>query len=216
MNQTSTKLQLVNYDGSPIELDLDFAYTAEARIREISFVNKHTAPELASTFNVAYGQLARHFGRIMYEMGMAEIAVKKRKAVLTLDYIPEEMTKRKLAKGNEDIREAFYYTDPDYLKAKEGLAALEATKELLYIKMNSLRMAFEATKSVMKEQGNMPAASLASSTPNGEGITATPPVNNEVVVGPYVPTVTTVPATYVKQEPAPTVKYRGGWTKPKG
>ena len=148
-----TKLTIQTFDSQMLSIELDYAYQAESRIREISFVNKHTAPELCATFNAAYARLAQTFSMLLYKLGQAEIAVKRRKAVLTLDVIPEKMAEKKLGKANEDIREAFYYLDEDFVKAKDSLASIEAAKELIYIKMNALRMAFEATKAVLKDTG---------------------------------------------------------------
>lgn len=147
-----TTLHIQTVD-SQLSIELDYAYKAEARIHELAFVNKTTAPELCAAFNSAYARLAETFGMLLYKLGQAEIAVKRRKAVLTLDVIPDKMTEKKLGKGNEDIREAFYYLDDDYVKAKDALASIEAAKELIYIKMNALRMAFEATKAVLKDTG---------------------------------------------------------------
>lgn len=149
----NTTLTIQTPDAQLLSIELDYAYQAESRIREISFVNKNTAPELCATFNSAYAKLAQAYSMLLYKMGQAEIAVKRRKAVLTLDIVPEKMVEKKLGKGNEDIREAFYYTDEDFVKAKDSLASIEAAKELIYIKMNALRMAFEATKAVLKDTG---------------------------------------------------------------
>lgn len=198
-----TKLRIQTTEAQPLEIELDYAYQAESRIREVAFVNKVTAPELCAAFNTAYARLAQSFGLLMYKVGQAEIAVKRRKAVVTLDVIPEQLVERKLGKGNDDIREAFYYTDEEYLKAKDSLASLEAAKELLYIKMNALRMAFEATKSVLKGDGFIgERKGGVSDLPDEIGIGTGP---QEVEVGPYVPV-----------QPTTTGKvYSGGWTKPK-
>jgi hypothetical protein len=152
---TSIVINRPNVGTGTITVNMALAYQAESRIREIAFANKNTAPELAAAFNQAYSDLARAYGTLHYELAMAEIALKKRKAILTLDIIPELMEKKGMdkKKSNEDTREAFCYTDPDFIHAKESISAIEAIKELVYIKMNSLRMALEVTKNILRGDG---------------------------------------------------------------
>src|SRR5512138_1843500 len=116
MNETETKI-ILSVPGSPDErIEMCNVYRAEGRIHDIAFVNKETAPELLAVLSEGYSDLSRAFGKVHYLVGKLEIAKKRRKAILTLDYIPAEAEKRGLANkrsptGSEDIREAFYYTD---------------------------------------------------------------------------------------------------------
>jgi hypothetical protein len=193
MHEQGTQILVPRFTGNrqPIVVDMDLPYRAEARINEISFANKSTAPELASFFNQAYGQLATAYAKLHYEMGMSEIACKKRKAVLTLDHIPDKMKEKGFAKSNEDVREAFLYTDEDYINLKESLAAIEATKELVYIKMNALKMALDTTRGILNGVGALPYNSHAvGPLPEDLVLPPLPPGIEHENVGPYRPTVT--------------------------
>lgn len=125
-------------------------------MHELAFANTNTAKELAATFWDAHSRLARIYGEVSRELASTEVALKKRKAVLTLDVIPDKakekgLTSSRSPTGSEDIREAFYYTDDEFVAIKESLGALEAVKEMLEIKLTSLRGAAETAKRMIGE-----------------------------------------------------------------
>lgn len=157
MRETDTSIVLAVPGNQALIVNMETVYRAEGRLSDIAFVNRETAGELLSAFNQGYSELSRAFGRVCYLVSKLEKDRKRRKAILTLDVIPEKAKEKGLANsrsptGSEDVREAFYYSDQEFLDLTDALGAAEATKELLGIKVRSLWAAMDAVKSVTREQ----------------------------------------------------------------
>jgi hypothetical protein len=153
----STSLTIVRpqKDLAPLEFDLSIAYEAERQIQAIASAGSGNALYLASVFGRAYASLGRIYGEIYCEVGKATVQARKRRAQIILDEAPAIAKAKGLASprspcGAEDIREAICYQDEDYCKIEEYRAALEAAKELVFIKLQSMRMCHDAVKSIMR------------------------------------------------------------------
>ena len=140
---------------TPFVVDLTFAYQGEAKLQEIATATQTSAPYLASVFSRAYASLGRAFGALIHEVGSQTIASRKRRARIILDLAPHIAKEKGLSSarsptGSEDVREAICYSDEEYCAVEEYRAALEAVKELVFIKLQAMRMGYEATRAIIR------------------------------------------------------------------
>jgi hypothetical protein len=140
---------------NPFEVDLTLAYQAEGHLKEIATAGSGNALFLVSKFARAYNALGRAYGMLYKEVGSAAIDSRKRRAHIILDLAPAKAKEKGLSSqrsptGSEDVREAICYSDPDYCAIEEYRAALEAAKELVFIKLQAMRMGYEAVKSIIR------------------------------------------------------------------
>ena len=138
----------------PHRFNLERVYEAEARLQDIQLAGTAQAKDLFAVFTKAYVQLGRIHSKVKYEVAMAAIASRKRRAVLMLDVIPEQAKAKGLGTaraptGSEDVREAFMYSDPDFLHIEESRAALEATEALVFGKMMAMKDAMAACRMML-------------------------------------------------------------------
>jgi hypothetical protein len=152
----STTLAVPHYRQGlePFKFDLARVYEAEARLGDIAICTKPLAKDLVATFTKAYVQLGKVHAKVKYEVAMATIQARRRRAVLLLDEMPEKAKAKGLATaraptGSEDVREAFFYTDETYLHIEEARAGLEATQELLFGKMMAMRGAIDSCRAML-------------------------------------------------------------------
>jgi hypothetical protein len=143
---------------APFEVDLRLAYEGERKMKEIATATSGNALHLASVFARAYDSLGRAFGHLYKEVGSATIESRKRKAKLVLDEAPRIAKEKGLANsrspsGAEDVRAAVCYADEEYCRIEEYRNALEAAKELVFCKLQAMRMAYDAVRSLVRGTG---------------------------------------------------------------
>jgi len=106
----------------PLVLDMSEIYVALGRKEEVAVVNSHKAPELLSTFNIAFLNCSRLINALEYELGVAEQRIREIKAVILIDRMKDLLEEAGLSNprnplGSEDIRQAMYERDPEYKRA---------------------------------------------------------------------------------------------------
>lgn len=155
MNNEKTKIVLPKgrAEKGEFEVDLDFLAKIEKRKKEISYVNKESAPELLYSFNESYCEVNKIAIQISLEYNQALEAVEERKAVVLLDIVPEELKKRNLASarspaGSDDFRKAILQLDSKLKDLNERAETLKAFYQLLKIKSKGLEMAYQAVKKI--------------------------------------------------------------------
>lgn len=152
----------------PFEVDLKLAFDGERRMQEIATATTGNALLLCSVFARAYDSLGRAYGHIYCEVGCATVAARKRKSILVLDKAPGIAKEKGLSSarsptGSEDVREAICYADEEYCRIEEYRAGLEAAKELIYCKLQAMRMSYDAVRSLVRGTG-APAGNSVTST----------------------------------------------------
>jgi hypothetical protein len=158
-NSTTTlSIQRPQKGLTPFEVDLRLAYEGEARMKEIATATTGNALHLASVFARSYDSLGRAFGHLYKEVGSATIDSRKRKAKLVLDEAPRIAKEKGLAtsrspSGAEDVRDAICYADEEYCRIEEYRNSLEAAKELVFCKLQAMRMAYDAVRSLVRGTG---------------------------------------------------------------
>ena len=151
---------LVRRDEPTFEVDLTVIHRAEARREELVTAAGRGLLELANAFDDGYDAACKLHSRVIYELEMATIASRKRRAVMLRDEVPQRIRERGLSTsrspvGAEDIRENIYYEDDEFVKLEEYRAALECIKELLFGKMMSMtRMCRRAEALLQRRDAN--------------------------------------------------------------
>lgn len=145
-------------NGSQFSLPMVKLYEAEARIREISLVNAHTAPELLATFNIAYLDVNDYLRQLELLLHEAEQAVNGRKSIVLLDIVPTFLSERGLTgkskAGSEDLREAVLNQDTEYLRLIDIVAMMKAVIKLFEEKKKGFEMAFTSVKRILGSENN--------------------------------------------------------------
>lgn len=152
----------------PLVLDLADIYTALGRKDEVAVVNSHKAPELLSTFNIAYLNASRVINVLEYELLQVEALMEQVKSIILLDRMKDILAASGLANprnplGSEDIRNAVYVKDPEYSRAKQLAGNLAC-----YIKqISDFRKFFQNSyDSVKKIMGSEPSSAYGRQNPN--------------------------------------------------
>ena len=134
---------LMGGEGKTFELDLAPVYRAEARREELVMARGHALVELANAFDLGYDHICKLHSRVIYELELATIASRKRRAVILRDEMPQILQQRgwttaKSPVGSADIRDTVFYEDSEFVALEQYRATLEAIKELLFGKTFSL------------------------------------------------------------------------------
>lgn len=134
---------LVRRDEPTFEVDLTAIHLAESRREELVTAQGRSLLELANNFDDGYDAACKLHSKVIYELEMATIASRKRRACLLRDDFPRIIKERGLSTsrspvGAEDIRSNMYYEDDEFTKLEQYRGALEAVKELLFGKMMSM------------------------------------------------------------------------------
>jgi len=173
-------LTILPYKPGGISLTLDLApcFVAEARIHEISFADKQRAKDLFSEFTRAYIYASKLHAMCKLHVFRATTASRRRRSIVLIDIIPEKVKEKGLttsrsATGAADIREAFIYTDTEYLACEDARAALEAAEQLMFGKMMAFREAADAVKHMLSPD-DRPRLNNAEIHPNAHGTDAVP------------------------------------------
>lgn len=156
---TTIFVERLEQNQGNVEFDLTIPYMAESRIREIAFVTIEKAPELLSLFVEAYAKLADHYATLEEMVERGKNAADRRRAVIILDEVPEYVKAKGIGNarspmGSEDIREAIVQQDASYAILLDKIASYKATRELVYMKLKAIDMAYTAIKKIIDNQSN--------------------------------------------------------------
>jgi hypothetical protein len=233
MNQPSTKILIKRPTPglAPLEFDLTLAYRGEQALKELASANSGNAMYLSGIFGLAYSSLGRIYGDLHREVAEATIASRKRRAVIILDMATEIAKSKGLSSaraptGSEDIREAICYADDEYTAIETYRASLEGLKELVYIKLNSMRLAFDAVKSISRSTVSSASGSVVDLGTNKDSFTRIMEENTTTILkaneysAPHskipfneIPEIEEVTTKNKINNSTPTVK--SGWGKPR-
>lgn len=186
----TAELILAPYRRNALALKMDMMpiFQAEQRINEIAFAGKDQAKSLFADFTRAYVYSAKLHAMVKLHVARATNESRKRRAVLILDYIPEQAKAKGLATtrsptGAEDIREAFLYRDEEFLNIEDARAALEAAEALLLSKLMAFRDAAQGCRAMLAPQ-DVPHFNNAETQPNAYGTDANPRMVEEPIDAP--------------------------------
>lgn len=155
-------------DLAPFEVDLKLAYVGEQKMQEIATASSGNALHLASVFSRAYDSLGRAYGGLINEAGRATVAARKRRSILVLDKavaIAKEkgLSSARSPSGSEDVREAICYADDEYCAIEEYRASIDAAKELVFCKLQAMRMSWDSVRSLVRGTGGPNGAAVGNS-----------------------------------------------------
>ena len=141
-------------------LDLTMVYAAERRIPEIQLVKRETAGGLLAELMQGYGQANQAFALVIKLLTDTENAVKRRRAMLLLDVVPDKLREKGLATtknptGSEDLRNAIIEQDEEYAELQDRKGLLDATRLLIDGKRKNLDMAYTAIKKIISPDSGM-------------------------------------------------------------
>jgi hypothetical protein len=126
-------LVIPGFKGSPdLQVDMSTMREAEARLIEAKTVNPVTYIDLEHTFNEAWRTQRTAFGKIGYQIALAETHLEKVKSDILIDQYPDFMKDKPRSQDSADMREAFYMRQPEYVEALtriDQLKAMEAYTE---------------------------------------------------------------------------------------
>lgn len=130
--------------------------SAVSRIGEVQTVTKLKAPELLSTYNLAWRDAAEAMAYVRANHIQAKKHADKLRAIILLDKAPtilkeKGLTTTKSPGGSEDFRQAILDSDDEYQAALENAAVIECIIELLRGKQKSVEMAFTSVKKILGE-----------------------------------------------------------------
>lgn len=150
MELTNTSLVCPRGDGKgePISLNLGKILETESRLMELSCITVDKAPELMAAFNKSWLELQRTVTVLRYEYVKAEDAIRKRKAVILLDYA-EDILKSKGLKSSADLRMAIVESDDEYVQTQDRASFLKSVISLLEGKMTAFENGFTAIKKLL-------------------------------------------------------------------
>jgi hypothetical protein len=218
--RTALILQRPEKGLAPLEVDLALAYEAEARLPDIAHVNRMTAPGLVAMFTRAADHMAKVHARLEFEVQRATIASRRRRSIVTLDLMPQQVKERGLGSprsplGAEDIREALLYGDDEYCRIEEARAGLEAARELAFNKLLLLKGAARSCEKVLEPEGRGEARAAGHSGTLASGHQNRDPAANlceEAMdrVARQEPT-----PSRAENSPTPPPARKGGWGIPK-
>jgi hypothetical protein len=158
----------ISESSAPITLDMEQIYHTESRLGDIRVANTENYVELMGTFNEAAHTTMKYIAKIEFELLMAKQQYDRRKAVLILDVIPEELRKREI-KSSEDVRNSFLTLDEECARYKDRIDCLTAAITLLDGKVKSFVRAFNAAKSVAEvKRGSYTSLSTSGNIKNSE------------------------------------------------
>ena len=154
MSEAILSIKLYREGMPSLALNLEPIHVAERRLSDLALATKHQAPGLFVVYMQGYISAAKQHAAILVHMQKAAIAARRRRSVLLLDEIPAKAAAKGLGNsrnptGSEDVREAFFYADPEYIAIEESRASLEAAEKLFFGKMMAMKMACEAAKMMM-------------------------------------------------------------------
>lgn len=165
---------LVRREEKTFEVDLTVIHKAEARRDELIAAQGSSLLELANAFDDGYDAACKLHSKVIYEMEMATIASRKRRAVLLRDEFPRIIKERNLGStkspvGAADIRDTLLYEDDEFVHVEQYRAALEAIKELLFGKMMSMTRICRRTEALIQRRETR-TSGLGETDPHGDAL----------------------------------------------
>ena len=145
-----------------IAFDLRNVNSALSRQEEVSIVTKDKAPELMSTFLKAYTDAKKYSTVAKYQLERARITQKRIYAILAKDKVPD-MLKQLCLKDTKANYDLLINLDPEYQRAEELSALMDAILEDLNGKAKALEMLYQAVKKVYASFEGMPYGSNTNS-----------------------------------------------------
>lgn len=144
-------LTVVRPNGSQFSVDLTELRRLEARQSEAAGCGRMVALGLMTSMKEGYEIAATARANIGLELDRAQTALATRKAIVSLDLVPEMLRSRGLSTernpaGSKEQREDVLMIDKEYLALQDYVAQLKAAKELMGVKMETFRMAFSTAK----------------------------------------------------------------------
>lgn len=136
-----------NGTDKPTVLDMSGIVKASARLIELQSVTRMKAGELLYTFISAWRDAKRYMAAVSRQLTRAKRRVKEVRAIVVLDKVPDELTRRGLASarspaGSEDLRDSVVARDPEYQAASDIVEQLAAIVECLDIEAETFKMAY--------------------------------------------------------------------------
>ena len=142
---------------APLIIDLREVYALEARKAEIVSVSKINGGSLLRAMEDGYQQTGNLLAMVAYKLTEVELALKRRKAFIMLDVIPQVIQDRKLGtartpNGAADIRASIIATDVELQQLENCEAQLTAMKAKLKVKVDGFQMTYSGVKRVIDEK----------------------------------------------------------------
>lgn len=142
-------IALYRKDLPALKLELGPIIAAEHRINDIGFASKDQAKGLYSTFMGAYIHASKLHAMVKLHVAKGAIESRKRRSIVLIDIIPGKAKEKGLGTarsptGAEDVREAFFYADEEFVSIENSRAHLEAAEQFMFGKMMAFRSAAEA------------------------------------------------------------------------
>jgi hypothetical protein len=147
-------IALYRQDLAPLKLELGPIIAAEHRINDIGFATKDQAKVLYSTFIGAYIHAAKMHAMVKLHVAKGAIESRKRRSIVLIDIIPGKAKEKGLGSarsptGAEDVREAFFYADEEFVAIENSRSHLEAAEALMFGKMMAFKSAAEACAAML-------------------------------------------------------------------
>jgi hypothetical protein len=150
-------LAVARPNGSVFSVDMTEIRRLEARQAEASGCGRMEALALMLDMKEGYRESGEARAAIGMELDRAKVALKMRKAIVSLDIVPEELKRRGLTSaknpsGSAEQREDVLMLDAEYQKLLQYIAQVEASYTLMKIKMDTFVMTHSSVKRTFDEQ----------------------------------------------------------------
>ena len=147
-------LEMYRKNAPPIKLEMGPLFAAERRINDIGFATKAQAKALYANFLGAYIHAAKLHAMVKLHVAKSAIESRRRRSIILIDIIPGKAKEKGLSTsrsptGAEDIREAFFYEDEEFVHIENSRAALEAAEQLMFGKMMAFKSAADACSAML-------------------------------------------------------------------
>jgi len=131
-----------------ITIDLKKVLEAEQRLIEVQAVTPGKASELCTVFTISWRDLHHNICALEAEKVEAQKVVDRRKAVITLEVMPE-LLKSKGISSNKETREAVLALDTELTAAQDVVDKITAVVELLKGKLKAFEWSYNTVKKIM-------------------------------------------------------------------
>jgi len=144
-----------NGTNSPIVLDMRNIYKTEARLFEIQSLTKAKSSEFLYVVIQALSETKRHMATINLELLRAKQELRKVRAIIILDEVPEVLkamggTSSKSPMGSEDFRESLVNKSQQYQVVTDRVYQINASLEIMEAKAESFKMSYFVAMNVAR------------------------------------------------------------------
>ena len=160
-------------DGNAMIIDLEDIAKSEARIQDIQSVTPSKAPELLSTFTIAWRDLDKLITILTYQHVVATTKLKEIRARVLIDEVPA-ILKEKGLPSSKDVRDAIVDQYPEVQAAAETTQQIHCILELIKGKKEAIGMAFSSVKRIVGEGAYNMLRNTHNSNLSGDSGTAEP------------------------------------------